>query len=373
MLYVLLAYITYPFVSILSRFVKGDDSIVVFQTAKIGDMICTTPVFREIKVRYPDARLGVVVEPLTRPLLCYNPYVDEIIEIGEEHRRGLTGKVRLARLLRRKGYSKAIILMPNTANILSALWAMIPVRIVIQPDRMGSTLRALIRLNTHTEPHVHGRMAMETYLSSLRFIGVREWSMKKEVYASPEGEKGAEAVLKGRCPCIGLVVGTGNPLKDWGGDRFLGLIERLLSETGVMVVLLGSERDNAQARYLLERLGSPQRVLNLCGRFDLAEAPAVIKRLSLVVGVDTGLIYMADALSIPLIDIAGPSDMDDQRPIGERSSIIQKRELSCVPCSHTFFTPYECREGHRRCVEDVTVDEVFEAIVERLKRSAQGK
>ena len=57
------------------------DSVVVFQTAKIGDMIATSPVFREIKKALPGVRLAVVAEPVAAPLLEYNPHIDEFIVV----------------------------------------------------------------------------------------------------------------------------------------------------------------------------------------------------------------------------------------------------------------------------------------------------
>jgi len=97
------------------------------------------------------------------------------------------------------------------------------------------------------------------------------------------------------------------------------------------------------------------------GNFNLAELPALIERLSFFIGVDTGIIYMADALNIPLVDIAGPSDMEDQRPTGKKVVIIQ-RNLSCVPCSHSFKAPYSCRYGHKECITSITVEEVFTGV-----------
>jgi ADP-heptose:LPS heptosyltransferase len=118
---------------------------------------------------------------------------------------------------------------------------------------------------------------------------------------------------------------------------------------------------------LLMALYGKGRVLNACGSFSIAEAPALMKKLSLAIGVDTGLIYMADALGVPVIDIAGPCNMKNQRPMGKNSFIVQKKDMVCVPCSHTFKTPYKCRYNHRKCVTGITVDEVFACALKALQ------
>lgn len=376
MLYVILAYITYPIVLILRGLRAGGSppsrpsppSFLVFQTAKVGDMICTTPVFREIKRAYPKARVGVVINPVTAPILRHNPHVDEVIEFDRGMQKGLFNKLRFALLLSRKGYSSALILMPNSANILSAFWALIPERVSVYPDYAGLTLKLLLSLNTGTVRHERPRMSLETYLEALRRFGITGCKWDKEVYSTPEAERKASEFLKGEGPFIGIVPGTANVMKEWGRDNFLKFTEMMLCSTASTVVMLGPQKDRGFAGDLLRDPGLGGRILDACGVFSLLEAPSLIRRLSLVVGVDTGLIYMADALNVPVVDIAGPCDMDDQRPIGQRAVIIQKKGLDCVPCSHTHKTPYECRVAHRRCVLDVAPEEVFGAALRSLGR-----
>lgn len=370
MIYVLLAYICYPFISLFTKFKKRKrDSVLVFQTAKIGDMICTTPVFREIKKACPGIRLGVVIDPVTKPLLDYNPHIDEVIVLDRKKTKGLFGKLSFARHLRSRGYSAALVLMPNVTNLFTALWAGIPERVSVYPDFAGRTLKYLLALTTGVEYHLSPRMSMETYLRSLRHLGIEKWETDKEVYQSPGAETKVSNILGGQGPFVGLVLGTGNEMKDWGRDNFLVLARIILERTGAGVVLLGSEKEAAVANAVIDYAGAA-RIQNLCGLLTLAEMPALIKRLSAAVGVDTGLIYMADALGVPVVVVAGPCDMNDQRPTGPQSFIVQDRQFPCVPCSHTFSTPYECMHKHRGCLTEITAEGVFKRLMKALGAKA---
>lgn len=362
MIYVILAYITYPVIYLLSRIVKHDKgSVLVFQTAKIGDMICTTPVFREVKKADPGRRLGVVVDPVTVPLLRHNPHIDEIIVFDRKRHRGLLGKLSFAYGIYKKRYSTALILMPNITNVVVPLWALIPERVSVYPDSAGRTLKYILSLNTGLEYHVPPRMSMETYMQSLKFLGILRWSLDKEVYPSPQAESRVLDFIRDEGVRVGLVLGTGNALKDWGKENFSRLAGLIIKGTGATVFLLGSGKESVEGEEIRGQAG--ERIVNLCGLFTLEEGPALIKKFSLVVGVDTGLIYMADALGVPVIDIAGPCDMADQRPTGKKSHIIQDRDLECVPCSHTFSAPYECTYMHKRCVTSITAEDVFKIIL----------
>src|SRR3989338_8223408 len=53
--------------------------IVVVQGAKLGDMVCTTPVFRAIKKAYPNCRVVVVGDSVNQKLLACHPDIDRYI------------------------------------------------------------------------------------------------------------------------------------------------------------------------------------------------------------------------------------------------------------------------------------------------------
>jgi len=53
--------------------------IVVWQTAFLGDLILSTPLFHSIKNIFPDSYLGVITKPFGKDVLKNNPYVDRVI------------------------------------------------------------------------------------------------------------------------------------------------------------------------------------------------------------------------------------------------------------------------------------------------------
>ena len=376
MIYIILTYLILPLIYIVLFFKRNEAKrILVIQTAKIGDLICSTPVFRAVKKRYPHAHLAAMVNPAARGLLEYNPYVNEVIEIERGFYRGLAGKIRLARLLHKGGYDIAISLNPNLPFMLAMFWALIPVRISLMPVITGITYRLASVFSTYLERHIRGRLVAETYMEMLKAIGIDSKDIAKDVFKSPDADErvvGETLVVshwEGTSPSptkqnsklVGLAVTSGNRLKEWGAKNIAALADKLIAEKNSSVVLIGSEKDKDVADEILKSILYKDSIIDAVGKFSLQELPALIERLSLFIGVDTGVIYMADALNIPVIDIAGPSDMEDQRPTGKRVTIIQKKDIECVPCSHTFSAPYECRYGHRDCIVSGSIDEVFDS------------
>jgi len=366
-IYVLITYIFYPLLYLLAALNKKKEfkRILIIQTAKIGDMICSTPVFREIKKKYPALNLSVIASPVTAELLKYNSHIDNIITLNTKNTKGILGKLELIKLLYKGKYDVSLSLNPNIPFTIAPLWALIPIRIAIMPNFCGTTLKIASGLNIHTVRHETGRLTLETYMEMLEPLNIPANDISKEVYKSPDADKKVLGLLNSKLETqnlklIGIAVSSGNKLKELGINTTVALIKELTTNPGVKVILIGSETDKSTAQEILNMCENKDSIMDSTGVFSLSELPALIEQLSLFIGVDTGITYMADALSVPLIDIAGPSDMSDQRPIGENSLIIQK-DISCVPCSHTFRAPYSCERGDRICITSVSVSEIVEA------------
>lgn len=369
MIYVLLTYLFYPFIYMVTSMKRNKElrRILVIQTAKIGDMICSTPVFREIKKKYPSTHLTAMIDPVTREVTEQNPHIDEITTIRHKDFKGFAGKVKLAGLVRKRNYDVAVCLNPNVPYALALFWGLVPIRISVMPNYAGGTFKIASHLFTYLEKHVRGRMVIETYMQMLRKIGVKSGDISKDVYRTDNADARARDFLGAfDVPLVGIAVSSGNKLKELKTDKISSLVNKLLDDTGRFIVLIGSGADKETADIILKNIIYGERVINAVDKFSLAELPALLERLSLFIGVDSGITYMADALSVPLINVAGPADMEDQRPTGKYAIIIRK-ELPCVPCSHAFKSPYDCKLNTRECIATVSVEEMFSAAKTILK------
>jgi ADP-heptose:LPS heptosyltransferase len=361
-LYIILTYLFSPIIYLLLSFKKkAVKRILIIQTAKIGDLICSTPVFRAIRKRYPDAHLTAMVSPVTKELLENNPNVDKIIPIKNTDLKGFSGKWRLSGLIRKGRYDIAIALNPNVPFAIALFWGLVPVRLSIMPNFSGITFRLASLFYTYLEKHISGRLITETYIQMLKNIGIESTNISKEVYKSDTADTKAEQILgKIDKPLIGIAVSSGNKLKELGAEKIAKITDLLLGNFDACIVLIGSIYDTDVANRVLDLAIKKYKVINTTGRLDLNELPALIERLSLFIGVDTGITYMADALSVPIIHLAGPIDTSEQRPIGEKVFIIQNK-LSCLPCTYVFKAAYTCKMNTRECIKMIKIEEIVDA------------
>jgi ADP-heptose:LPS heptosyltransferase len=363
MFYLWLTWLVSPLLRIMAgRATAEPQRILVIQMAKIGDLLCATPVFREIKTRYPQAHLAVMATAQNVPLLRANPQVNGVVVAEAKTFRGLGGKWRLIHLLRQGRYDTVVCLNAGAAYAVAALWALTPRRLAVQSNFGGMSHQLAARLWSEVEIHRSDRLIQATYLALLTRLGISAGRLDKEVFTAHGAAGKADAVL-GQVTgvLVGIGVSSANRLKALGSEKIIAVARQMLAaRPAARLVLIGSDEDKSQAAEIASQL-PPGTVIDACGAVGIAELPALLQRLTVFIGVDSGVTYMADALNLPIVSVAGPVDMQETRPLGNHVIILQRTDLPCAPCSHTFDAPYTCRVGTRACIEGIDARQIAEA------------
>ena len=350
MIFLLLTWFASPLLALRLALTRKREPahIVLIQTAKIGDMICTTPLFAAIRAHFPGAKLTVLADPVTAPLIEADPSISQIWRYPARAFKGFAGRWRLFRLLSRERVDTTICVSPNQAFLLVPFWAGVPRRLSILPNLGGGlSYRLAAPLLSHGECHVAGRSVLETEWHLLEHLGIRPGG-RKIIHVRNESRLRARTLLPAKKQAwAGLGISSGNKLKALSVGQLKGLAETLLQK-GYQVVLVGAKEDSPISAELIAALPEGA-VIDGAGLFSLADLPAMIEMLDFYVGVDSGITYLADAFDVPLIDFMGPADADDQSPDGTRAMVIRSPE-PCAPCSHAFDAPYCCKLGTRACV-----------------------
>lgn len=354
MIYLLLTWLAAPWLWWRAARRKAGVSrrILVIQTAKIGDFVATTAVFRALRRSFPEIEIVALLHPVNVPLARGLDSIDRVITLPPGGFRGWTGKRWLLEVLA-GGYDATLVLSPNLTTLLAPFWAGVRLRVSVLPDRRQGSARLAYPFLTHGEPHRPGRLFRETALRALSGLGVGPGQgllgLPNEIARSPAGEAKCQALFAaGSAPLVGVGLGAGNRMKALDSGQLRDLASLLLQQTAATLVLIGTEQDSPLAAELLACLPK-ERLIDTTGQWSLDELPSLLAGLDCFVGVDSGATYMADALGVPVVDFMGPADAEDQRPIGPRAIVIPSAE-PCAPCSHAFDAPYRCRLGTRACI-----------------------
>jgi len=341
--------------------------ILVIQGAKIGDLICTTPIFREIKRKFPDSYLSVMVISKTKDILRNNPRLDEILIIDDY--QGISGKMKLLSKLRREKYDWVFSLLPDSFDNLIGLWSLIPNRVVTTYKQSGEITKLLSVFSNKRLEYKRHLSLLRHYFNLLKFVGIKETSEEKEIFIKPAEEEKAANFLKSHNLnendlLVGISIKAGIDLKEWEQDKFVQLADRLAEELNAKIIFIGGPADSSLIEEAQRKMKNTS--ISAANNFRLYETPALMKKLKLFISVDTGPLYIADTVGTPVVSISGPCDAREQSPSGKKVIIIQKK-INCVPCSFVIIGARKCKEGHLRCLRETTPEEVFKAAKELIK------
>lgn len=352
--------------------------VVLPQLTRIGDLVCATPVFRAIKERYPDAHLAVVTTNKVVGIIRNNPRIDEIIVYKSTDLWGLV------RALRRGRFDWSFSLTGTSFGNLIFFAGLVLRRAKLTPSDRTRTEWLTDWMTPQKLLYTHGAYLPRRYLDLLYLLRIEHPREVQEVFVTDAAEARASAYvgehsIDEKHPLIGISITAGNKIKEWGDARFAELAQRIMARyPSGAVVFLGAPRDSARISALVEDLKSAGHSMSRENRerpvptfvaatdLTLDELAAFLKRLDLYIAVDTGPIYIAHALGVPLVDITGPVDPWEQPP-HDRKSICVTPPAPFYPSSFVLKRPGQ-KEAHARAREAISVEMVLVAVEDLLQR-----
>jgi ADP-heptose:LPS heptosyltransferase len=335
--------------------------ILIIEAAGIGDVVCSTAVFRALRAGYPSARIELMVQPAVADIISCDSSLDNIIVWSPRCWRGLTGRLALARRI--AGFDTMICLNPGAPQLAASCWAALPRRLTVLPGEHKRSYALLRPLMTAVSVHQNDTQFVQTQLNLLKPLGIESRDCRKSLTIHPEIAHRVSVLLPD-ASLVGVAIGSGLGIKEIPEPVLRNVIAHVYARPDTVVVLIGGNKEREKAARLSAGF-SGRGVLDLTGRLTLAESAAVLKKLSLFIGVNTGMTHMADALNIPLICLGGPSDLKEQGPTGEQATLLQLSP-SCAPCDRVFSSPRRCISGQRECITGIGSDEVIRAISNKM-------
>jgi ADP-heptose:LPS heptosyltransferase len=333
----------------------------VVRLSAIGDVVHTLPVAAAL--RREGFSVGWAVEPLSRVLLERNPAVDRMESVPSSKRFRLGEALSAAAALRHSGYDVALDLQGLWK---SAGWARVSgARRVLGYGRAWRREPASALFVSETlelpEAAVH---VIDKNLALLRGLGIdavgtREFPLPETSAeaARVERELGAEGLRD----FVVLNPGGGWVSKLWPGERF-GALAAKLRERGLRSVVTWGPGEEALADRVVAASGGAAR---RSFPTTLLEYVEIARRARLVVAADTGTLHLACAIRTPVVGLFGPTDPRRNGPFAAADKTV-RRVPPCAPC-HRRVCP-----THQGIMDEITVEEVLDAIDARLGREALG-
>lgn len=120
------------------------------------------------------------------------------------------------------------------------------------------------------------------------------------------------------CPVLLIHPGAGWGAKRWPTDRYGALAEEFAMRGGVALVSAGPGEEE-----LANRVAEAANGLATVVRCSIGELIALTRRVSVVVGGDTGPLHLACALERPVVGIYGPTEPRRNGPFGTKFIVLR--------------------------------------------------
>lgn len=220
------------------------------------------------------------------------------------------------------------------------------------PIRIGFDTNERGRLFTHRIPYSHDDYEVYSFLHLLEpFLGyIPEFPVEEPFIELAERSNRWAFIPE---PAVAIFPGATIRERRWGGENY-GVVARELIERGFQVVILGSRRDKEDAKKILE---IAIQAIDLTGKTSLRDAGFILKRCTLLICADSGLLHLAVGIGIPTLSLFGSGIEKKWAPRGKRNIVLNKH-LPCSPCTRFGYTP-KCKEG-LACLKLISPDEVLQ-------------
>ncbi len=339
-----------------------DQRILIIKIGALGDIVLATPSLRMVRKRYPAAHIALLVDRKFYKIVEPCPYVNELILVDrDESWKTMSGFLKLARRLKQSAFDVSIDLQNTAKTHLLSMLAGVRVRTGYRRFWTGRFLTQGVGRFRDVLPPVAHQFRVLQQMNVHHFDDALELWPSKEAGRAIEGMLDQEWVSRGQ-KLIGFVLGASNRwvTKQWPIPYFAKLAERLSGELGARVVLIGAPDDRTLAEEF-KRL-SPVPVADFVSQTDLGELAALIKRVDVLITGDSAPMHIAAAVKTPIVALFGPTNPERHIPPGKGHAVFYK-QVKCAPCYRT-----TCDVGHI-CMKNITVDEVFNAVMRHLMRS----
>jgi len=321
----------------------------------------TTPAIRAIRKRFPNSHVSLLAKPWVVPVFENSEHIDRLLIYDDKGRhKGIFGKFRLARDLKKYNFDAAILLQNAFEAALVTFLARIPLRIGYNTDvRQLLLTHAVSCTNEIKKKH-----QTDYYLNIIRGLGMKEDNRELYLRLNQKDRFRAEKMLLEKhlsldYKIVGINPGaTYGPAKQWPFDRYAHLADKIQAFTGGRIIIFGGPNDRNLGGNISQRM--QHRPIDLSGKTSLGEAMALIERCDLFITNDSGLMHVAAALDVPLIAIFGSTNSITTGPLSQNSKIVQV-PLECSPCLRP-----ECPKGHLDCMDQISVEMVFNVVKEIL-------
>jgi len=336
MSYVILFILLLPIKFALKPFHKHTGRNLVIQTAKIGDFVNITPLLSYL------GKSDALLSRSVKALACHDDTLADLFFI-EEHKGGFLKKIRLAFTLMNR-YSNVYLLHPNSTNLFYAAVCNATNKQFLSIYTRKWYHGIFYLTATDCLEHRRDTLTLESYLKLAD--RTLTWQKVPKHATHPLWQPTRTlpiAATPGKIK-IGISISAGNQAKTIPAAVWAQILTALRPLPCVFYIF-GPQNENQYLDEFYHEIGKIDHTVSLVGQLKLEEVPYAISKMDCYIASDSGNVYIADAQRVPVVCLAGPCCLSEQRPLGQ-TLILAPADIA--PTSYIFSAPYRFEDSPLR-------------------------
>ncbi len=268
----------------------------VIRIDRIGDVVLTTPIPREIKTKYPDAFVAVLCRDYTKDIFLNNPNVDQIITLEELKSRGFWGA---ASFLRKLKFEASLLLLPDEWINYLLFFSGIKYRLGTGYKfyQFITGVKGISR-----KKYIPLRHEADYCMDHARYLGIQTDYLSTEIFLTQDEKEMSSDLRKrfldGKKVLVGVHITSGGSAPNWEPEKYLKLSEKLEVQNDVKVIFT----DNSVPKNFSKE--KRKRFINLDNK--LRETIISLNSLDCLVSASTGPMHIAAALKVKTVSLFCP-------------------------------------------------------------------
>lgn len=340
--------------------------IAVFLPNWLGDVAMATPVLRALRKRFgEEAHIVGIMRPYLHETLDGTGWLDDRWNLQPKSVDYRERRVEVIRRMRRAEFDLAVLLTNSISTAAIAWLGKAKRRVGYARYGRGPLLTDPI--TPHRKGHrIAEEPMVDYYLRIAKRLGCTDLSQRLELATTQQERRSAEAVWENLgLRTDGRVIlfnssGAYGGTKLWPVEHFAALAQRVTKELDHDVLVMCGPNERETARTIVE-LSRCERVFSMADQpMGIGTAKACMERGRLMVSTDSGPRHVAAALGKPIVALYGPMmPVWSQNPTQRAAHLYEP--LECIGCHKRV-----CPLGTLRCMKDLSVDRVFESILQLM-------
>jgi ADP-heptose:LPS heptosyltransferase len=308
--------------------------------------VLTSPVIRCVKQQISECEVHFFTKKKFESVISDNPYIDKIYLLENN-------LLEIINQLKKENYDYIIDLHHNLRTLIVKGFLG---KKAFSFNKINWEKWLITNLKINKLPNKH---IVDRYFETVNKLGVTNDFKGLDFFINSKNNVELtdlpEIFKKGY---IAFAIGGQHATKRLPTEKIISICKKIEEP----IILLGGKEDALIGEKVSSYCGK-NKTYNACGKYNLQQSASIIKQAKKVITHDTGLMHIAAAFKKDIISIWGNTIPEfGMYPYlaGEKSKIIEVKDLPCRPCSKIGFE--KCPKKHFYCMNLIDENDIIDAV-----------